>query len=93
MNIKKPFKEEEKDFKRKWEEKRKAGFLNYLLFGFVRTALFLMCTYMLKFLIEQKLNFTWQSLLSIFVCSALLPLLSWSINEWRLRKCNNSMVK
>ncbi len=89
MDINKQFKEEEKDHVKKWEGKRKVGFLNYLLFGFVRTSLFFMCVYMLKFLLEQRLNFTWQSLLSIFVCSALLPLLSWRINEWRLKKCNN----
>lgn len=42
--------------------------------------------YIIKFLIEWKVQFNENSVISIAVSSILLPLISWGINEIRFKR-------
>lgn len=86
MNIKNRLKKEKKEFVDEWIVKKEVGFIRYVLIGSIRSALFLMFMYIIKFLIEWEIQFDVKSVIAVVIVSFLLPLLSWCINEIRFKR-------
>lgn len=84
--FKKTFYKGKKEFEEEWSIKRKVGFIYYVVIGSIRCAIFLIFMYIIKFLIEWKVQFNENSVISIAVSSILLPLISWGINEIRFKR-------
>ena len=86
MNLINRFMKEKKEFEDEWSIKREDGFIRYVVIGFIRSALFLIFMYLIKFLIEWEVQFNMTSVISIVISSILLPLFSWCINEIRFKR-------